>query len=79
MKQLIIDGKPTQFFFDLTTSFDDIFEWIQERVMFDFENNVFRLNEQHSCSCSNHIDGGISISGDEDLKIITIDDLVSSI
>ena len=46
---------------------------VQEQAMFDSQN-IFNLNEQHSCSVSNSIDG-MCISGDEDLKQITVKDI----
>tara|TARA_X000000368_G_C22438957_1_gene453825 strand:- start:125 stop:358 length:234 start_codon:yes stop_codon:yes gene_type:complete len=71
MKQIFINGNSTTLFFSEKASFDDIFEWVQEQVMFS-DTNLFCLNEQHSCSVSNHIDG-MCISGDEDLKTVTIE------
>ncbi len=71
MKNLFINGNSTTLFFSEKASFDDIFEWVQEQVMFS-DTNIFDLNEQHSCSVSNHWDG-MSISGDEDLKTVTIE------
>lgn len=73
MKQLFINGDPSNFFFSKSSSFDDVFEWVSEQAMFDSEN-VFRLNEQHSCSVSNSI-RQICISGDEDLKYVEIKDI----
>ena len=71
MKQIFLNGTATRLFFSDKVSFDDVFEWIQEQVMFS-DKNIFNLNEQRSCSVNNHIDG-ICISGDEDLKIISIE------
>jgi len=71
MKQIFINGNSTTLFFSEKASFDDIFEWVQVQVMFS-DTNIFCLNEQHSCSVSNHIDG-MCISGDEDLKTVTIE------
>ena len=73
MKQLFVNGNATTLFFSKEASFDDIFEWVQEQVMFD-SHNIFCLNEQYSCSVNNSIEG-ICISGDEDLKQITIEDI----
>ena len=73
MKQLFINGTATTLFFSKETSLDDIFEWVQEKAMFD-SSNIFLLNEQHSCSVSNGI-SHICISGDEDLKKITIEEI----
>ncbi len=73
MKQLFINGNATTLFFSKNASFDDIFEWIQEQVMFS-DSNIFNLNEQHSCSVNNSIDG-ICINGDEDLKQVTIEEI----
>ena len=75
MKQLFISGNATGLFFSKESSFDDIFEWVQEQVMFpETSTNIFNLNEQYSCSVNNCI-GGISISGDEDDKVINIEDV----
>jgi len=71
MKNLFVNGNSTTLFFSEKASFDDIFEWVQEQVMFS-DTNIFDLNEQHSCSVSNHWDG-MCISGDEDLKIVSIE------
>ena len=71
MKQLFINGNSTTLFFSEKASFDDIFEWVQEQVMFS-DTNIFSLNEQRSCSVSNAIDG-MCISGDEDFKRVTIE------
>ena len=73
MKQLFVNGNATTLFFSKEASFDDIFEWVQEQVMFD-SHNTFCLNEQYSCCVNNSIEG-ICISGDEDLKQITIEDI----
>lgn len=75
MKQLFVNGNATTLFFNKESSFNDIFEWVQEQVMFN-PQNIFLLNEQHSCSVSNSIiENGMCISGDEDLKQITIEDV----
>tara|TARA_B110000046_G_scaffold95159_1_gene102902 strand:- start:237 stop:470 length:234 start_codon:yes stop_codon:yes gene_type:complete len=71
MKNLFINGNSTKLFFSEKASFDDIFEWVQEQAMWS-DTNIFCLNEQRSCSVSNHIDG-MCISGDEDLKTVTIE------
>ena len=73
MKQLFVNGNATDFFFSKDSNFDDIFDWVHEQAMFDSQN-IFNLNEQHSCSVSNSVDG-ICISGDEDFKEITIEDI----
>lgn len=73
MKRLFINGKASDLFFSNQASFDDIFEWVQEQAMFDSQN-IFNLNEQHSCSVSNSIDG-MWITGDEDSKEITIEQI----
>lgn len=73
MKRLFINGKASDLFFSKESSFDDIFEWVQEQAMFDSQN-IFDLNEQHSCSVSNSIDG-MWITGDEDSKEITIEQI----
>jgi len=74
MKQLFLNGNATYFFFSKDSSLDDIFEWVQEQAMFD-SRNIFNLNEQRSCSVTNTIAYGICISGDEDFKQITIEDI----
>lgn len=73
MKQLFVNGNATSFFFNRESSFDDIFEWVQEQVMFNHQN-VFDLNEPHSCNVSNSVDE-ICISGDDDLKKIMVQDV----
>jgi len=73
MKQLFVNGNATTLFFSKDSSFDDIFEWVQEKAMFDSQN-IFNLNEQHSCGVSNSI-GGMRICGDEDLKEITVENI----
>ena len=74
MKQLFVNGKATVLFFNSTASYDDIFEWVHEKVMFS-EDNIFNLNEQHSCSV-NSSDEGILICGDEDCVKIVIENIV---
>ena len=74
MKQLFVNGNSTTLFFSEDASFDDIFEWIQEQAMFD-PANIFLLNEQRSCSVSNSLNDYIHISGDEDWKLITINEI----
>jgi len=74
MKQLFINGNATTLFFSKDSSFDDVFEWVSEQAMFS-ESNTFNLNEQHSCSVSNSLNEGMCISGDEDLVMITIEDI----
>ena len=74
MKQLFVNGNATTLFFSKDSSFDDIFEWVQEQVYWFDSKNIFKLNEQHSCIVNNSIDG-MCISGDEDLKQITVKDI----
>jgi len=74
MKRIFVNGRATDFFFSKEASFDDMFEWIQEQVMFDSQN-IFNLNEQRSCSVSNST-GLCSIRGDEDsFKRITVENI----
>ena len=74
MQQLFLNEIATTLFFSDNATFDDIFEWVQEQVMFD-NTNLFNLNEQHSCSVSNGLDGSITINGDEDRAVLTIETL----
>ena len=74
MKQLFINGNASTLFFSEKSSFDDIFEWIQERLFLD-KTNLFNLNEQHSCSANNSFNSSIVISGDEDRVVITIEEI----
>ena len=74
MKQLFINGKASTLFFSEKSSFDDIFEWVQERLFLD-KTNLFNLNEQHSCSVNNSFNSSIVISGDEDRVVITIEEI----
>ena len=73
MKQLFINGTASTLFFSEKSSFDDIFEWIQERLFLD--NHFLNLNEQHSCSANNSFNSSIVISGDEDRVVITIEEI----
>tara|TARA_R110000851_G_scaffold21819_1_gene65041 strand:- start:4340 stop:4588 length:249 start_codon:yes stop_codon:yes gene_type:complete len=74
MKQLVLDDDtPSQIFFSYFTSFNDIFEWVQQMVMFD-EKNIFNLNEQFSCSVEpNETESTFVISGDEDYRELSIE------
>jgi hypothetical protein len=72
MKQVFINGEPLQLFFSVTSSRDSILEHITELVMFD-KRNIFKLNEQHSCSVSPSSLCDLVISGDEDYKEVTIE------
>jgi hypothetical protein len=74
MKQLFINGNASTLFFSEKSSFDDIFEWVQERLFLD-KTNLFNLNEQHSCSVNNSFNSSIVISGDEDRVVITIEEI----
>ena len=74
MKQLFKNGNSTTLFFSETSTFDDVFEWVQEQVMFS-DDNLFNLSEQHSCSVNNSGDGDIWVSGDEDSITLTIEKL----
>ena len=74
MQQIFINGNPSSLFFSDSATFDDIFEWVQEQVMFN-RSNTFNLREQHSCSVSNSLNGSMIISGDEDrieIRIMSI-------
>jgi len=74
MKQLFINGNASTLFFSKKSSFDDVFEWIQERLFLD-KTNMFNLNEQHSCTVNNSFNSSIVISGDEDRVVITIEEI----
>ncbi len=74
MKRLVTNGIKTDFFFSEKSSFDDIFEWVSHQVMFG-SRNLFNLNERHSCSVSNGLDSSITISGDEDLIKVEIEEV----
>tara|TARA_R110001599_G_scaffold22350_2_gene82488 strand:+ start:1479 stop:1712 length:234 start_codon:yes stop_codon:yes gene_type:complete len=73
MKQLFINGKASDLFFSKQASFESIFEWVKLEVILN-TTNPFNLNEQHSCSTSIH-SNTICISGDEDSKEITIEQI----
>ncbi len=75
MKQLFINGNATTLFFKNQTSFDNIFEWIKKQIMFS-ETNLFNLNEQYSCIVEKDNINIIKIKGDEDLMIITIEEII---
>jgi len=74
MKQLFKNGNSTTLFFSEKSTFDDVFEWVQEQVMFS-DDNLFNLSEQHSCFVENCGDGDIWVSGDEDSITLTIEKL----
>lgn len=73
MKRLFINGKASDLFFSKKASFESIFQWVELEVIIN-ERNPFNLNEQHSCSTSRH-SNTIFISGDEDSKEITIEQI----
>ena len=75
MRQLFLDEEPLQVFFSESTSFTDIHTWTIEQVIFN-KDNIFSLNEQHSCYIKpNERDLKFIISGDEDLKILTLEEI----
>ncbi len=74
MKRLIFNGNKTEFFFSGNSSYDDIFDWVSSQAMFG-SKNLFDLNEQHSCSVSNGLDSSLTISGDEDLIKVEIEEV----
>jgi len=74
MKQLFKNGNSTTLFFSEKSTFDDVFEWVQEQVMFS-DDNLFNLSEQHSCFVENSGDGDIWVCGDEDSITLTIEKL----
>ena len=73
MKRLFINGKASDLFFSKEASFESIFEWVELEVIIN-TTNPFNLNEQRSCSTSIH-SNTICISGDEDSKEITIEQI----
>lgn len=78
MKQLFVGygavtKSPTQFFFSDDTTDIRITNWVRDNVMSD--DNVFGLNEPHSCDVTLREYGSILIRGDEDLKTISIEEV----
>ena len=73
MKRLFINGEGSDLFFSKKASFESIFEWVRLEVIIN-EENPFNLNERNSCITFIH-SNTICISGDEDIKEITIEQI----
>lgn len=64
-----------QVFFSDSASDISILSWIVEETVFG-KDNIFSLNEQHSCTVEPRVrDGVFFISGDEDLKTLTLEEI----
>ena len=75
MKQLFINGNATTLFFSAESNFVNVFEWVFESVLFS-EDNLFNLNEKHSCSVTTTPQCEILISGDEDSIELTLEPII---
>ena len=60
---------------DDSTSDFSILSWIVEETIFG-KDNIFSLNEQHSCTVEHGVRiSEFIISGDEDLKTLTLEEI----
>ena len=76
MKQLFIRSQATTIFFNESTTYNQIVDWVDD-LMNNYDSNIFNLNEPHSCSMYKSInETEIFISGDEDSIIISIENVV---
>lgn len=73
MKRLVINGEPSELFFEENATQDEIFIWVAKQML--NKKNLFELNEQHSCSISCPAKNFISIYGDEDSMDIEIENI----
>ena len=64
----ISTGENTGFHFDGEANSFSISQWVRENL------NKFNLNEEHSCKVTQFV-GDITISGDEDLVLLKVEDL----
>ena len=69
MKQLFFNDKPTTLFFNQNEEIENICHWV------NFNIHLFELNEQNSCVAIISTDNEIVITGDEDLKVLTIEEI----
>ena len=77
MKQLFLDDEPMQVFFNGNVKFTNLLQWVIDQTIFS-KDNIFSLNEQHSCVVRpNERDMLFIISGDEDLKSLTFEEIKS--
>ena len=71
MKQLFINGNATTLFFNSSSTFDDVYKWIEKEVWTN-ERNPFNLNERTSCGVfKNAPEREIWVSGDSDDVTLT--------
>jgi hypothetical protein len=70
MKQLYFGDKPTSIFFEKNVKMKDVVNWVNRKLI--YSDNIFDLNEQHSCKAINIDNTTIVISGDEDYKEIEL-------
>jgi hypothetical protein len=71
MKRLLINETPTMYFFEDSTTMEQIEKWVNEQIWYN-ASNPFNLNEQFSAKAIWLVDGTIEIIGDEDSAIISI-------
>jgi len=74
MNQIFSNGNATNLFVSSDKTLSEVCEWINISIF--SEGNLFDLNEQHSCSAG-VFDDEIHIDGDEDLKILTLEEITS--
>ena len=74
MKQLIFNGVESSLFFTPQSSIEEIISWVESSILSD--EIGFELNEPHSCVVQPISDREILISGDEDLVVVLISDII---
>lgn len=74
MNRLFFWDNPTEFFFDNSTTTEEIGEWLSNNIISG--NKLFKLNEEHSCEVRIDDENLITIKGDEDLVYVTIQPIV---
>lgn len=70
MKRLFFWDNPTEFFFDNSTTTEQIVEWLSNNIIAG--NKLFNLNEEHSCEVILDEGNFIWIKGDEDFRHVYI-------
>ena len=77
MKQLFLNGQPTTVFFNEERTLEEIVLWIEKQM--EDTQNLFNLNEAHSCKVMLFYNTEIRIIGDEDYEAITLEKVVPQI
>lgn len=75
LRQLFVNGKATTMFF--TDSTDLICEWFNDPLSSNIEDHIPFLNEAWSCSATKGGENEITISGDEDLVELVLEEVKS--